>query len=81
MEKYNIVFIKTDGGEKELLGRRAEDYVIREFSDFSAKKCRIAKQSEEKTVPRYTSAQRIPLQKFAGERASTKAFFARERLF
>ena len=45
MEKYNIVFIKTDGGEKELLGRRAEDYVIREFSDFSAKKCRIAKQS------------------------------------
>lgn len=45
MEKYNIVFIKTGGGEKELLGRRAEDYVIREFSDFSAKKCRIAKQS------------------------------------
>lgn len=45
MEKYNIVFIKTEGGEKELLGRRAEDYVIREFSDFSAKKCRIAKQS------------------------------------
>lgn len=45
MEKYNIVFIKTWGGEKELLGRRAEDYVIREFSDFSAKKCRIAKQS------------------------------------
>lgn len=28
-----------------MLGRRAEDYVIREFSDFSAKKCRIAKQS------------------------------------
>ena len=43
MDKYNIVFIKTENGEKELLGRRAEDYVLREFADFSAKKCRIAK--------------------------------------
>jgi len=45
MDKYNIVFIKTEWGEKELLGRRAEDYVIREFYDFAAKKCRIARQS------------------------------------
>lgn len=37
MDKYNIVFIKTENGEKELLGRRAEDYVLREFADFSAK--------------------------------------------
>ena len=43
MDKYNIVFIKTENGEKEMLGRRAEDYVLREFADFSAKKCRIAK--------------------------------------
>lgn len=45
MDKYNIVFIKTDCSETELLGRRAEEYIIREFGDFCAKKCRISKQS------------------------------------
>ena len=43
MDKYNIVFIETENSQKELLGRRAEEYVMREFEGFSAKKCRIAK--------------------------------------
>ncbi len=45
MEKYNIVFVKTENSEMELLGRRAEEFVLREFADFEAEKCRIAKQA------------------------------------
>lgn len=45
MDKYNIVFIETAHGQKELLGRRAEEFVLREFASFEAKKCRIAKLS------------------------------------
>lgn len=36
MEKYNIVFVKNRNCEREILGRRAQDYVYREFADFSA---------------------------------------------
>lgn len=45
MDKYNIVFIKTPYSEQRLLGTRAEDYMVREFSAFSATKCRISKPS------------------------------------
>lgn len=43
MEKYNIVFVETEWSKKALLGRRAEDFIIREFADFNAPDCRIAK--------------------------------------
>lgn len=43
MEKYNIVFVETEWSKKPLLGRRVEDFVIREFADFDAPDCRIVK--------------------------------------
>lgn len=45
MDKYNIVFIKTPESEREILGRKAEEYLTREFALFSAQKCRISKLS------------------------------------
>lgn len=45
MDKYNIVFIKTPFSDVQLLGRKAEDYTIREFAQFEATKCRLSKLS------------------------------------
>lgn len=45
MDKYNIVFIKTPASKTEILGRKAEDYLTREFESFDATKCRISKLS------------------------------------
>lgn len=43
MDRYNIVFVETNKSGEALLGRRVQDYVIREFADFDAPDCRIAK--------------------------------------
>lgn len=45
MEKYNIVFIETEWARAEILGRRAEDFVLREFSSFGASVARMVKKS------------------------------------
>ena len=43
MEKFNIVFIETKNSKQSLLGRRAEEFVMREFSDFDTENSRISK--------------------------------------
>lgn len=43
MDKYNIVFVETLHSGDMLLGRRARDFVLREFSSFNAPGCRISK--------------------------------------
>lgn len=36
MDKFNIVFIETPESKRSLLGRRAEDFILREFAGFEA---------------------------------------------
>ena len=43
MDKYNIVFVENQWSQETMLGRRVGDYAIREFADFNAPDCRIAK--------------------------------------
>lgn len=43
MDKYNIVFVENQWSQETILGRRVGDYAIREFADFNAPDCRIAK--------------------------------------
>ncbi len=43
MERYNIVFVETAHSKDILLGRRAEEFVLKEFSAFDAPGCRISK--------------------------------------
>ena len=45
MEKYNIVFIETPFSKKSILGRRAEDFVLREFASFDSKDGYIVKEA------------------------------------
>lgn len=45
MEKYNIVFIETPFSGENILGRRAQDFVLREFADFKCANSRIVKLS------------------------------------
>ena len=44
MDRYNIVFVETEWSCAELLGRKAEDFVLREFSAFGASVARIVKE-------------------------------------
>lgn len=48
MERYNIVFIETEWSRADMLGRRVEDFVIREFESFGASVVRIAKKESYK---------------------------------
>ncbi len=41
MEKINIIFVETPLSNKEILGRRAKDFILREFATFSANQSRI----------------------------------------
>lgn len=45
MGKYNIVFVDTAHSNDCLLGRRARDFVLREFADFKCDNARIVKES------------------------------------
>lgn len=45
MDKYNIVFVETPFSGVGILGRRAQDFVLREFADFPCKQSKIVKQS------------------------------------
>ncbi len=41
MEKINIIFVETPLSNKEILGRRAKDFILREFATFNANQSRI----------------------------------------
>lgn len=43
MDKFNIIFIQTDNGKQSLLGRRAEEFVMREFANFDSGDSRLSK--------------------------------------
>lgn len=45
MEKYNIVFVETPFSGENILGRRAQDFILREFADFKCANSRIVKLS------------------------------------
>ena len=45
MDKFNIVFIETANSKRSILGRRAEEYILREFARFDAGDSRIVKES------------------------------------
>lgn len=45
MDKYNIVFVETPFSGVSMFGRRAQDFVLREFADFSCAHSKIVKQS------------------------------------
>ncbi|MCM1305915.1 MAG: hypothetical protein NC037_05105 [Bacteroides sp.] len=44
MDKFNIVFIETENAKRSILGRRAEEYILREFAVFDAAGSRIVKE-------------------------------------
>lgn len=44
MDKYNIVFVETPYSGVRILGRRAQDFVLREFADFPCKHSKIIKE-------------------------------------
>lgn len=45
MDKFNVVFIETVSSKQSLLGRRAEEYILRAFAGFVARDSRIVKES------------------------------------
>ena len=44
MDKFNVVFIETANSKRSVLGRRSEEYILREFSGFDAGDSRIVKE-------------------------------------
>ncbi len=61
MDKYNIVFIETEYSNLEILGRRAKDYVLREFSSLKCESSRIVKQDSLKKIVKMKDAINIIL--------------------
>lgn len=50
MERLNIIFVETIKSCDMLLGRRAKDYVLREFANFEMASCRIIRQDNLKKI-------------------------------
>ena len=44
MDKFNIVFIENENSKQSILGRRAEEYILREFAGFDAADSRIVRE-------------------------------------
>ena len=60
MDKFNIVFIETENSKRSILGRRAEEYILREFAGFDAAGSRIVKEEVFLSAPeKYYSADAI----------------------